>query len=102
MSSAMFALEMRAERASGGVESGVVQRRRARDAANPVGSKKLFGHWEKPVSPEYDPGPVGPTSASMTSAKLSTRNKGALAVGSGSCLLHQWDNLQDKANESFD
>ena len=44
MSRAMFALEIGAERTSGGVEGGVVQRRRARDTANPVGSKKLFRH----------------------------------------------------------
>src|SRR5260370_130972 len=46
----MFALEIRAERASGGVETGVVERRRSRDAANPVGSKKFFGHGKKPGS----------------------------------------------------
>src|SRR5437773_5593760 len=70
---AMFAVEIRGENASGGVKSGVVQRRRARDAANPVGSKKLLGHVKKPVSPECGPGPVGPTSVCMTSAKLNTR-----------------------------
>jgi hypothetical protein len=54
----MFTLEMRAERAPGGVESGIVQGRSAWDAANPVGSKKLFGHGKKPVSPRYCAGPV--------------------------------------------
>jgi hypothetical protein len=58
MSTAMFALKIRADRASGGVKSGVVQRRSARDAANPVGSKKLFGHGKKSVSPECGAGPV--------------------------------------------
>ncbi len=58
----MFALEIRAERASGGVESGVVERRSARDAANPVGSKKFFGHGKKPVSPECGAGPVAANS----------------------------------------
>jgi hypothetical protein len=58
MSGAMFAPEIRAERTSRGVESGVVQRRRARDAANPVGSEKLFGHGKKSVSPECGAGPI--------------------------------------------
>ena len=60
VSCAMLASQILAERASSGVESGVVQRRRARDAANPVGSKKLFGHGKKPVSPGFGPGPVAP------------------------------------------
>ena len=44
MRCAMFALEIRAERPPGGIECGVVQWRCSRNAANPVGSKKLFGH----------------------------------------------------------
>src|SRR6267154_644517 len=70
---AMTAIEIPGESASGGVKSGVVQRRRAREAANPVGSKKLLGHVKKPVSPECGTGPVGPTSVWMASAKLNTR-----------------------------
>src|SRR5260370_911381 len=44
MGGAVFALEIRAERPPGGIECGVVQRRCARNAANPIGSKKLFRH----------------------------------------------------------
>src|SRR6267143_5643217 len=72
----MFALEILAESPPRGVQGSVVQRRRARDAANPVGSKKLLGHWKKPVSPECDAGPVGPTSVWMTSEKHNTRENG--------------------------
>ena len=60
VSCAMLASQILAERASSGVQSSVVQRRRAWDAANAVGSKKLFGHGKKPVSPEFGPGPVAP------------------------------------------
>ncbi len=55
MCRAMFALQIGAERAPCGEESGVVQRRRARDAANSVGSKKLFGHGKKAVAPGIVP-----------------------------------------------
>src|SRR6266550_5544307 len=86
---AMFAMEIRGESASGGVKSGVVQRRPARDAANPVGSKKLLGHVTKPVSPECGTGPGGPTCVRMTSAKLNTRKNGDSTVRS--CRLHHCD-----------
>ena len=69
MSRAMFSPEIRAERASRGVERGVVQRRRARYAANPVGSKKLFAHFEEPCLPTVR-SIVQPTSLPTTSAKL--------------------------------
>src|SRR6202043_3409660 len=96
----MFAIEIRGESASGGVKSGVVQRRCARDAANPVGSKKLFGHVKKPVSPECDPGPVGPTSVWMTSAKLNTRKNGDFRVPpahAGCITPDQWKNRSNKS-----
>ena len=69
MSRAMFSPEIHAERASRGVERGVVQRRRARYAANPVGSKKLFAHFEEPCLPTVR-SIVQPTSLPTTSAKL--------------------------------
>lgn len=56
MGRAMFALQIRAKRTPCSEESGVVQRRCARNAANSVGSKKLFSHGKEPVSP-----PVLPT-----------------------------------------
>jgi hypothetical protein len=65
MSRAMLTLQIRAKRASCGEESGVVKRRRARDAANPVGPKELFGHEKKPVSPERFLARPQPTSAWM-------------------------------------
>jgi hypothetical protein len=55
----MFPLEIRAQGTPGGIESGVVQRRCSRGAANPVGSEKLFGHGEESVAPESDPGQFG-------------------------------------------
>src|SRR5882762_503516 len=96
VSGAMFALEIRAESAPRGVEGSVVQRRRARDAANTVGSKKLLGHWKKPVSPECDSGPVGPTSAWMTSEKHNTRKYGDFTAGSRSFPLHNLDNFKNQ------
>src|SRR2546427_11440138 len=51
MSGAMFAFEVSAERPSSGVESGVVERRCARHAANPIRSEKFFGHWRGCQSP---------------------------------------------------
>src|SRR6267154_869212 len=56
MGGAVFSFEIRADRASGGVERAVVQRRCPRNAANPVGSKKLFRHRQKPVTAEGGPG----------------------------------------------
>src|SRR6266550_1278071 len=97
---AMFAIEIRGENASGGVKSGVVQRRRARGAANPVGSKKLLGHVKKPVSPECGPGPVGPTSVWMTSAKLNTRKNCDFTVRPSSCRLHNWYQWKNRSNKS--
>ena len=88
VSRTMFALEIRAESPPRGVEGSVVQRRRARDAANTVGSKKLLGHWKKPVSPECDSGPVGPTSVWMTSEKHNTRKYGDFRARSRSFPLH--------------
>jgi len=44
ISLAMFALEISAEGAAGGIQSGVVERRGAGDAANSIGSKKFFRH----------------------------------------------------------
>ena len=41
---AVFAPEIGAEGAAGGIESGVVERRGAGDAANTVGSEKFFRH----------------------------------------------------------
>ena len=66
MGRTVFALQIRAERASRGEKSGVVQRRRAREAANPVGSKEFFAHGKKLVSPECSLARSQPTSAWMT------------------------------------
>jgi hypothetical protein len=44
VSSGMFANQIGRERAAGGEESGVVERRSAGDAANAVGSEKFFRH----------------------------------------------------------
>jgi len=43
----MGAFQVRAQRAAGRKESGVVQRRSARDAANAIGSEEFFGHGEE-------------------------------------------------------
>jgi len=44
VSGGMFAEQIGGERAAGGEESGVIERRGAGNAANAVGSEKLFGH----------------------------------------------------------
>jgi hypothetical protein len=44
VSSGMFANQIGRERAAGGEESGVVERRSAGNAANAVGSEKFFRH----------------------------------------------------------
>jgi len=44
VSSGMLANQIGGERAAGGEESGVVERRSAGDAANAIGSEKLFRH----------------------------------------------------------
>src|SRR6266481_7220261 len=55
MGRAMFTLQIGTERAPRGEKSGVVKRRRARDAANSVSSKKLFSHEREPVFPPVVP-----------------------------------------------
>src|SRR5260370_27526698 len=55
MGRAMFTLQIGTERAPCGEESGVVKRRRARDAANSVSSKTLFSHGREPVFPPVVP-----------------------------------------------
>src|SRR6266403_511515 len=49
MGFAVFAIQIRAQRAACGKESGVVQRRRAGDSANAIGSEEFFGHGEEPA-----------------------------------------------------
>jgi hypothetical protein len=41
--------EIGAERAARRIESGIVKRGSARDAADAIGSEEFFGHVEKPV-----------------------------------------------------
>src|ERR1700687_4934685 len=102
VSRTMFALEIRAESPPRGVEGSVVQRRRARDAANTVGSKKLLGHWKKPVSPECDSGPVGPTSVWTTSEKHNIRKCGDFTSRSRSFPLHNCNDLKNQLNKWLD
>jgi len=70
MSGAMFAPEIRAERTSRGVESGVVQRRVPGTPRNPVVPKNSLAMGKKPVSPECRPGPMVLGSVRITSEKL--------------------------------
>src|SRR5437870_7106066 len=82
MRRAMFALEMCSERASGGIERGVVERGRARDTAYPVGSKKLFGHEKSLSLQTVWPGPVRASFRADDLTNLSTRKTAALLPGS--------------------
>src|SRR4029077_5466905 len=82
----MFALEIGAERAPSGIKSGVVQRWRAGDPANPVGSEQLFGHERKPVFRKSALGLVEPTALLKTSKELNTRKISVFAAGSADAI----------------
>jgi len=75
---AVFALESNAESAAGGEESGVVKRRSAGDAADTVGTEKIFGH-EKGVEYGWRPG----ESLAQRKKGDTARRRGVFADGNG-------------------
>src|SRR5437899_4604792 len=89
MSGAMLPFQISAERPSSGVESGVVERWRARHAANPIRSEKFFGHRESlSISRHFQIRP-GPISVRATSAKFSIWKNNGCTAGLPECLSHK-------------